>query len=112
MWWWQLGCKEGWTPQTTAKLGWSVKMRSMQDNEFGNRWVGSHISWCSPCIVNESMSVPSGDVLSSGHHDLDLALKLSNIIVKDGLSPLTKLSRFSNFDKNSSNSTVDWLWEQ
>ena len=70
MWWWQLGCKEGWTPQTTAKLGWSVKMRSMQDN------------------------------------DLDLALKLSNIIVKDGLSPLTKLSRFSNFDKNSSNSTV------
>ena len=46
------------------------------------------------------MSVPSGDVVSSGHHDLDLALKLSIIIVKDGLNPLTKLSKFSKFDKN------------
>ena len=82
----------------------------MQDNEFGNRWVGSDISWSNPCIVvNESMSVPSDDVMSSGHHDLDLALKSPNIIVKDGLSPLTKLSIFSKFDKNSSNSTVDWL---
>ena len=62
----------------------------MQDDKFGNRWVGSDISWCNPCIVvNESMSVPSGDVMSSGHHDLDLALKFPNIIVKDGLSPLT-----------------------
>ena len=57
---------------TTGKLGWSVKMRSMQDDEFGNRSVGSDISWCNPCIVvNESMSVPSGNIMSSGHHDLD-----------------------------------------
>ena len=53
------------------------------------------------------MSVTSEDFMSSGHHDLHLALKSSNIIVKDGLSPLTKLNRFSKFDKNSSNSTVD-----
>ena len=85
----------------------------MQDKEFGNRWVGSDISWCNPYIVvSESMSVPSGDVMSSGHHDLDLALKSPIIIVKDGLSPLTKLSKFSKFDKNSSNSTVDWLGDQ
>ena len=51
-------------------------MRSMQDNEFGNKWVGSDISCCNPCtVVNESMSVPSGDVTSSGRYDLDLALK-------------------------------------
>ena len=50
-----------------------------------------------------------GDVMSSAHHDLDLALKSSIIIVKDGLSPSTKLSKFSKFDKNSSNSTVNWL---
>ena len=50
-------------------------MRSVQDNEFGNKWVGSDISWCNPCtVVNESMPLPSGDVMSSGHHDLDLAL--------------------------------------
>ena len=41
--------------------------------------------------------------MSSGHHDLDLALKLPNIIVKDGLSPEIKLGRFS----NSSNLAVD-----
>ena len=53
------------------------------------------------------MSVPSGGIMSSGHHDLDLALKLPNVIVKDGLSPLTNLIKFSKFDKNSSNSAVD-----
>ena len=47
--------------------------------------------------------------MSFGHYDLELALKLSNIIVKDGFSPLTELSRFSKFNKNSSNSTVHWL---
>ena len=57
----------------------------MQDNEFGNKWIGSDIIYCSPCtVVNQSMSEPSGDVMSSGHHDLDLALKSPNVIVKDG----------------------------
>ena len=85
----------------------------MQDNGFGKRWVGSDISWCNPCVVvNELMSIPSGDVLLSDHHDLDLALELPNIIVKDCLSPLAKLSRFSKFDKKSSNSLVNWLGDQ
>ena len=61
-------------------MGWSVKMRSMQGNEFGNEWVGSDIICFNPCtVVNESMSVPSGYVMSTGHHDLDLALKSPNI---------------------------------
>ena len=47
--------------------------------------------------------------MSSGHYDLELALKLSNIKVKDGLSTLTELNSFSKFNKNSSNSTVNWL---
>ena len=85
-------------------------MRSLQDNVFGNRWVGSDISWYNPCIVvSESMAVPSCYVMSSDHHHLDLTLKLHIVTVKDILSPLTKLSRFSKFDKNLSNSTVDWL---
>ena len=37
--------RKEWWPQSTGKLGWLVKMRSIQDNEFGNRWVGSDISW-------------------------------------------------------------------
>ena len=44
IWWWQLGRKEGRTPLSTTKLGLSVKMRSMQGNEFGNKWVGSDIN--------------------------------------------------------------------
>ena len=94
-----------------SKLGWSVKMRSMQDDEFSNRWVGSDISWCNPCIVvNELMSVPSGDVMSSGHHVVDLALKLPIIIVKDGLSSLTKLSKFSSIDFEIDRWLVDSKW--
>ena len=89
--WWQSGCEEGWKPLLTAKLGWPVKMRSVQDNEFGNKRVGSDIICCSPCtVVNDSMSVPSGDVVSFGHHDLYVALESPNIIVKDGWSCLTK----------------------
>ena len=37
----------------------------MQDKKFGNKWVGSDISWCSPCIVvMESMSILSADLMS------------------------------------------------
>ena len=82
----------------------------MQDKEFGNRWVGSDISWWNPYIVvSESMSALSDEVMWSGHHDLDLTLKSPIIIIKDVLSPLTKLSKFSKFYKNSPNSTFDWL---
>ena len=89
-------CKERPTSLSTANLGWSVKTRSMQYNEFGNKWVGSDSSCCNPCtVVNESMSVPSGDVMPSGHHDLDLALKLPNTIVKNDWSCLTKFWSFS-----------------
>lgn len=37
----------------------------MQDKKFGDKWVGSDISWCSPCIVvMESMSILSADLMS------------------------------------------------
>ena len=82
-------------------------MKSMQDKEFGNKWVDSNVICCSSStVVNESMSVPSGDVMSSEHHDLDLVLKSPNVIVKDGGRCFMKLRNFSIFDKNSSTSTV------
>ena len=66
--------------------------------------VGSDTICCSPCtVINESISVPSSDIMSSGHHDLDLALKSSSITVKDGWSCLTKLRSSSKFDKYSWN---------
>ena len=57
----------------------------MLNNKFGNRWVGSDINCCSPCIVavNESMStVPSSDAMSSGHNDLHLILSLMTNLIK------------------------------
>ena len=55
----------------------------MQDNESGNRWVGSDIIWCnSSIIVHESMSVPWGDVMSSDYHDLYRPLKSPKLIVR------------------------------
>ena len=85
----------------------------MKDNEFGNRWVGCDISCCNPCtVVIESMSIPSGDVMSCGHHDLDHALKSPNIRVKDGWNCLTKLRSFSRFDKYLSNWTGVWLGDR
>ena len=64
-------------------------MRSIQDNEVGNRCVGSDINWCKPgIVVNESMPVPSGSFMPSAHCDLDVALKSPNITVKVGLKVL------------------------
>ena len=55
----------------------------MQDNESGNRWVGSDIIWCNSCIVvHESMSVPWGDVMSSDYHDFYRPLKSPKLIVR------------------------------
>ena len=64
----------------------------MQDNKFGNDGLGLILVDVTHALflINELMSVPSGDVMSSGHHDLDLALNSPILIVKDGLSPLTK----------------------
>ena len=78
--WWHLGCKERWTPPSTIKFGWSVKIRSIQDDEFGRRCVESDINCCNPYgIASDSVWGPLRDVISSHHHDLDLALKSPSI---------------------------------
>ena len=73
-----------------AKFGWSVKIRSIHDDyELESKWVGSEISCCKPWIVvRDSICVPSWDVTSSDHHDINLALKLPGVIVKEGLNCL------------------------
>lgn len=68
-----ISCKDGYTPFSTAKFGWSVKMRSMHDEELGNRWVDSDINWCKPCdTTKESNWIPFTDVISPGHCDLEI----------------------------------------
>lgn len=89
-----MGCKEGRTLLSITKFGFFVKMRLIQDDEFGRRCTGLDINWRNPDdIVNDSSWVPSWDVISSDHHDLDIALKLK-------------------FRRKSSKSLTDWLGEQ
>ena len=56
-------------------MGWSVKIKWIQGDEWGNIWVGSEIICLKPCIVvRESICVPCKVVMSSDHHAGDLAL--------------------------------------
>ena len=48
IWWWQLGCKEVWTPLSMMKLFWLREIRSMHKDEFGKICVGLQISWLKP----------------------------------------------------------------
>ena len=51
--------KEGWTPLSTIKFCLAIKIRSVQDNESGRRFVGSDINCSNPCdIVSDSISGP------------------------------------------------------
>ena len=71
---------------------------------------GIDINWWNPYVVVwESIWDPSNDVMSSDHHDPDLALKSPSITVKEDLSILTWLNNLSKLTKNSSNSLLDWL---
>ena len=43
-WQWQFGWKDEWTPESTTNLGWSVKIKSVQESDWGSIHVGSDIS--------------------------------------------------------------------
>ena len=102
----------GWTPLSTTKPGWSVKIRSMQDREFHNIWVGSDINWWKPWAkTKESNLVPSIVVESPDHHDFEWALKSTKMTVKTGWKIWTSSKSFSKFDKKSSNWKLVWLGE-
>ena len=59
-----------------------MNIRSMQDEDWGSRWVGCDISWWNPCtLVTDSGCVPSVVVLSLVYQTEDLTLKLPKIIV-------------------------------
>ena len=119
IWWWQLWCKERWAPLSATKFGWSVKIKSMQDDKFGRRFgmsvkiksmqddkfgrrcVESDINWCNPHdVVSNSSRVPSWDVLSSHHHDLDLTLKSPSLTKIDDCNWLIWFKSFSKFKES------------
>ena len=60
IWWWHFRCKDELTPDSITRLGWETKIKSMQEDDASNMWVGSLISSCMPnCDVMPSVIVPS-----------------------------------------------------
>ena len=110
IWWWQFGCKDGWTPESTTKFGYDVKMRSIQDEEFSKTCVGSFMIWWSPnCEVRNSIFAPSQVVLSLIYQLLDFILKSPSTTVKSELDS-ARVSRVSSkLSVNFSKSSLVWL---
>ena len=78
--------KEACVPQLTTKFGWSVKIKSVQELDWGSRCAGSDISWWK--LYKEiwvSTYVPSAVILCFFHQDDDLALKSPRIWVNKEL---------------------------
>ena len=95
IWWWKLGCKHGWIPDSVIKFGCQVNIRSIHEEEDSNICVGSLITWCKPeCDDIFSIALPSVVVMSFLHQLLDFALKSSRSTTKKGLL-CTAGSRFS-----------------
>ena len=85
IWWWQFWQSDALILLFITRLGWSVKMRSMQDEEFWRMCVGSDISWEKPYSeLIDWICVPSLFVMLWTHQLLDLALKSPSRIVKAG----------------------------
>ena len=75
-WWWQLGCKDGWTPDSIIKFGCDANMRSINGEKMCKICVGSFVAWCNPnCDVTFSNAFPWEVVLSSQYQIFDFALK-------------------------------------
>ena len=45
IWWWQLECKDAWTPEFTDKFGSSVKIKSIQEETLVCTCFSSFINW-------------------------------------------------------------------
>ena len=89
-------------PQLTTKLGWLVKIKSIQQLEWDNICLGSDISWLKLCKdVRVSKCVPSAVVLPSFHQDEYLALKSTRIIVNKELDETFLLKSSPNLDHSN-----------
>ena len=77
IWWWELGYKDGWTPDSVIKFGCEVNIKSINEEEDSNICAGSLITWCKPKSDEIfSTALPSFAVMSFLHQLLDFTLKL------------------------------------
>ena len=109
IWWWELGCKDVWTPDSVIKFGCEVNIRSIHE-EVSNICVSSLITWCKAnCDDIFSIALPSLVVMPFLHQLLDFVLKSPRSTIKKGLF-CTAESRFSSRGSlKDSNWSCDWL---
>ena len=110
IWWWQFECTDGWTQECITKLGWDVKIQSMQESELLKICVGFFIIWLKPnWEVAISILHSSKVVISFWCKPCILALKSPNTTVRNELlfAMCSKLS--SKFLMKFSNSSLVWL---
>ena len=91
-------------------MGWSIKIKSVQDNDLGSIWVGSEINCLKSCVVvRESICVSCKVAISSDYHSGDLTLKSPKMIINRDFEQSMLLNKSSKPDKKNSNSEVLWL---
>ena len=74
IWWLELGCKDGWIPDSVIKLCWEVNTRSVHKEEDSNIFAGSLITWCKPNSDQILfIALPSIVIMSFLHQLLDFA---------------------------------------
>ena len=91
-------------------MGWSVKIKLIPDDDWGNVRVGSEIICLKTCnVVRETICVPCKVVMSLGHYAGDLALRSPKMTKNWDFEQSVLLSKSSKPDKKDSNSEVLWL---
>ena len=85
IWWSQFRCRDGWTSEWITKLGWDVKIKSMQEAELLKIHVSSFIFWFK---LDWEVAISILDclkvVISSRCQAHILALKSPNTTIRDG----------------------------
>ena len=96
-------------PQLTTLFGWSVKIKSVQEQEWGSRCVGSDIRWWKLCKdLNTYNCVPS-IALPSFHQDEDVASKSPRIMINKEFVEAVLHKSSSKSDSKFSDSVLPWL---
>ena len=84
--WWELGYKDGWSPDSVIKFGCEMDIRSIHEKEDSNICAGSLITWCKAnCEEIFSIVLPSIAVMSFLYQLLYFALKPPRSTTKKGL---------------------------
>ena len=96
-------------PASITKFGWDVNIKSIQEEEFSSKWVGSLITCLrSYSVAKQSILVPSQSFLSLMHKLHDCALKSPMATTKKGL--LSVIASKFNFRLSRNESKLSTVW--